>query len=196
MFTGIVEATGKILSVKKEGTNHRYTVESPLSPDLKIDQSLSHDGVCLTVVKVNESTHEVIAVEETLQRSTFGRKKAGAVLNLERSLLLNARLDGHLVQGHVDSMVTVSRIEEKNGSWRFTFQVEKKYAPLLIDKGSVCLNGVSLTVVKPGRRKFSVAVIPFTFEQTNFRLLREGDQVNAEFDVIGKYIQRLLHPLQ
>jgi riboflavin synthase len=192
MFTGIIEATGRIISIHVEGTNKRFTVESSISSALKPDQSVSHDGVCLTVVGVNGNHHEVVAVDETLSRSNLGHKQKGNVLNLERSVSLNARMDGHIVQGHVDDTAIVNRIVAKNGSWIFEFSYRKKEAALLVDKGSVSINGVSLTVIKPKRKKFSVAIIPYTYEHTNFRDLKEGDTVNIEFDIIGKYVQRMM----
>lgn len=192
MFTGIIEATGKIISIREEGSNKRFTVESSISSALNPDQSVSHDGVCLTVVAVHGNQHEVVAVDETLSRSNFGFKQEGNILNLERSVSLNARMDGHIVQGHVDDTAIVNRIEEKNGSWLFEFSYRKKEAALLVDKGSVSINGVSLTVIKPKRKKFSVAIIPFTYEHTNFSELKEGHTVNLEFDIIGKYVQRIM----
>lgn len=192
MFTGIIEATGKIISIREEGSNCRFIIESPISSEMKVDQSVSHDGVCLTVVNSEENQHEVIAVEETLKRSNLGRKKAGDLLNLERSMMLNERIDGHIVQGHVDDVAICRRIESHHGSWLFEFRYNEKYSHLLVDKGSVCINGVSLTVIKPSKKKFLVAIIPFTFENTNFNLLKENNEVNIEFDIIGKYVSRLL----
>ena len=192
MFTGIIESLGKIISVQDEGTNKRFTIESSISSELKIDQSVSHDGVCLTVVNVGDKQHEVIAVDETLNRSDLRRKKAGDFINLERSMMMNGRMDGHLVQGHVDDVARVKKISEKDGSWIFEFGFNQKNSDLLVDKGSVCINGVSLTVIKPSKKKFSVAIIPYTFENTNFKFLKEGEEANIEFDIIGKYVQRIL----
>lgn len=192
MFTGIIESLGKIVSVQTEGSNKRFLIESNISSQLKIDQSLSHDGVCLTVVKVEGNQHEVVAVDETLQRSNFGKKNINDLVNLERSMIMNGRIDGHLVQGHVDDIAEVRKIRPKGGSWIFEFDYDKKNSNLLVDKGSVCINGVSLTVIHPSKKKFSVAIIPYTFENTNFGLLKEGDKVNIEFDVIGKYVQRMM----
>lgn len=192
MFTGIIEAPGKIVSIREEGTNKRFTMESPISSELKIDQSVSHDGVCLTVVAVQGNQHQVVAVDETLQRSNFNSKKEGDTINLERSVAMNARMDGHIVQGHVDGTAIVKKIEAKNGSWIFYFDINKKEAMLLVDKGSVAINGVSLTVIKPGKKKFSVAIIPYTFEHTSFGRLQEGEAVNIEFDIIGKYVRRMI----
>lgn len=192
MFTGIIEAPGKIISIQEAGGNRRFTIESPISAEMKIDQSVSHDGVCLTVVRAEGNRHEVIAVEETLKRSNLGSRKVDDLLNLERSMMMNGRIDGHIVQGHVDDVAICSKIKSHEGSWLFEFRYDKKYARLLVDKGSVCINGVSLTVIKPSRKKFLIAVIPFTFENTNFNLLKEGNEVNIEFDIIGKYVSRML----
>jgi riboflavin synthase len=190
MFTGIIETLAKVISVHKQGDNLRFILESDISAALKIDQSVSHDGVCLTVIKTEENRHEVIAVSETLKRSSLGSKKAGDRINLERAMKLSDRIDGHLVQGHVDDVAICQKIKPKRGSWSFEFSSHKKQSHLLVDKGSVCINGVSLTVIKPGRKTFSVAIIPYTFENTNFHLLREGDPANIEFDIIGKYVMK------
>jgi riboflavin synthase len=194
MFTGIIEALGKIISVQEEGTNRRFTIESPISPEMKIDQSVSHDGVCLTVVSTEGNHHEVIAVGETLKRSNLGKRKVNDLLNLERSMMMNGRIDGHIVQGHVDDVAICRKIKSHEGSWLFEFRYDEKYSHLLVDKGSVSINGVSLTVIKPSKKKFSIALIPFTFENTNFNLLKEDKEVNIEFDIIGKYVSRLLKP--
>ncbi len=199
MFTGIIESLGKIISITVEGSNRRFIIESAISNELKIDQSVSHDGVCLTVVHADGNQHEVIAVEETLKRSNLSSRKNGDTINLERSIMLSVRpdspvgrMDGHIVQGHVDDVAVCKKISEKHGSSVFTFQFKKKHASLLVDKGSVCINGVSLTVIKPSKKKFSVAIIPYTFENTDFHLVQEGDEVNIEFDIIGKYVTRWL----
>ncbi|HYV93911.1 MAG TPA: riboflavin synthase [Chitinophagales bacterium] len=192
MFTGIIEVLGKIISIHEEGSNRRFIIESSVSSEVKIDQSVSHDGVCLTVVNVNENRHEVIAVEETLKRSNLGKKKVGDLLNLERSMIMGDRIDGHIVQGHVDDVAICKKIKSKNGSWLFEFRYDEKNAPLLVDKGSVCINGVSLTVLKPSKKKFAVAIIPYSFENTNFHLLKKDNEVNLEFDIIGKYVSRFM----
>ncbi|MCS7037728.1 MAG: riboflavin synthase [Saprospiraceae bacterium] len=192
MFTGIVEALGVVEHVESEGTNVHFTLRSPISSDLRIDQSVSHDGVCLTVVDVRDGCHVVTAVEETLRRSNLGDWQPGRIVNLERSLAWGGRLDGHLVQGHVDDVAYCTAIESREGSWRFTFRYRPTPEHFLVDKGSICLNGVSLTVVEPRDDLFSVAIIPYTWEHTNFHRLREGDRLNVEFDVIGKYIARYL----
>ena len=196
MFTGIIEALGKVSRVRPDGGNVHFTIESPVSPELKIDQSLSHNGVCLTVVACGENMHTVTAVPETLHRSNLGSLRPGDLVNLERAMQLNARLDGHLVQGHVDVTGTCTRVEALDGSWVFHFEYPFSHERLLVDKGSICINGVSLTVIRPSENGstacFSVAIIPFTFEHTNFNSLKVGDQVNLEFDVIGKYVAKYL----
>ncbi len=192
MFTGIIEALGQIVRIKREGSNVHLSVQSAISGELKIDQSLAHNGVCLTVVELGPDTHTVTAIEETLMRSNLGNLAEGDAVNLERAMHANGRLDGHLVQGHVDTVGVCTGVETLDGSWYFHFEYEPRPEYLLVDKGSVCVNGVSLTVVNPGLNHFSVAIIPYTFEHTTFRDLREGDRVNLEFDVIGKYIARHL----
>ncbi len=190
MFTGIIESLGHIKSIEKEGSNVHFTIESSISNELKIDQSLSHNGVCLTVVALGENTHTVTAIEETLQRSNIGQLQTGDAVNLERAMVSNGRLDGHIVQGHVDGTGICKKIEEVEGSWYFTFEYKPTEEHLLVDKGSVCINGVSLTVVNPVDRMFSVAIIPYTYEHTTFKNIKVGDKINLEFDVIGKYISR------
>ena len=190
MFTGIIESLGIITSIRKEGTNVHFTIESPISQALKIDQSVSHNGVCLTVVALDENTHTVTAVQETLQRSNLGDLQEGDFVNLERAMLANARLDGHLVQGHVDATGECIAIESLDGSWHFRFRYTPTEEHLLVDKGSISVNGVSLTVVAPHDDLFSVAIIPYTFEHTTFKKLQACDRVNLEFDMIGKYIAR------
>lgn len=192
MFTGIVESLGKVRQVEKDRSNVHFTLESPLSDELKIDQSISHNGVCLTVVAVGEGTHRVTAVEETLRRTNLGQWQAGTLVNLERCLPMGGRLDGHMVQGHVDGVAEVVEVLDQNGSWRFTFRYQPSPEHLLVDKGSICVNGVSLTVVEPSNDLFSVAIIPYTWEHTNFHHLQVGDLVNLEFDIIGKYIGRYM----
>ena len=192
MFTGIIEAIGIIRNRKEEGSNVRLTIESTISPELKIDESVSHDGVCLTVVGVEGTTHDVVAVAETLERSNFKSKQTGDIINLERSMMMNGRLDGHIVQGHVDDVAVCRKIESKEGSWVMSFRIDPEKNYLLVDKGSVCINGVSLTVINPGRRKFSVAIIPYTFEHTNFRNLKEGEIANIEYDILGKYVAKMM----
>lgn len=192
MFTGIIESMGKVKAIEKDRSNVHFTIESPLSHELKIDQSVSHNGACLTVVEVSGNSHRVTAVEETLLRTNLGKLAIGHVVNLERCLPMNGRLDGHIVQGHVDDTATCVEVLETGGSWRFTFRYRPTPEHLLVDKGSVCINGVSLTVVAPRDDLFSVAIIPYTWENTNFRSLQAGDTVNIEFDILGKYISRYL----
>lgn len=192
MFTGIVEETGDIIRLNKEGSNLHITVKSKISQELTPNQSVSHNGVCLTVVHVNDDKHTVTAVEETLKKTNLGKLKLKDKINIERSMMLNSRIDGHFVQGHVDGTGTSKKIENKNGSHIFTFEHGKIEKGLIVQKGSICINGVSLTVVDCGRRFFSVAIIPFTFEHTNFKYLKEGDFVNLEFDIIGKYVAKIL----
>ena len=198
MFTGIIEAFGQITAIERRGSNVHFTVASPISSELKIDQSIAHNGVCLTVVvAVSDGPHEVTAIEETLQRSNLGQLQVGSLVNLERAMRANARLDGHLVQGHVDLTGVCTEVQTLDGSWVYSFEYPFLPEYLLVDKGSICVNGVSLTVVKPcildGKKaQFSVAIIPFTFEHTNFKNLKKGDSVNLEFDVIGKYVARHL----
>lgn len=196
MFTGIIEALGRVAHIETEGTNVHFTIQSAISGELKIDQSLAHDGVCLTVVALAEDTHTVTAIHETMLRSRLGQWKVGDVVNLERAMQSNARLDGHLVQGHVDTTGECLSVAEAGGSWYYRFQYEPRPEWMLVDKGSVCINGVSLTVVEPTDDSFSVAIIPYTYSHTNFSRLQPGDRVNLEFDVIGKYIARHIKAYQ
>ncbi len=190
MFTGIVEAQGEIVAIEREAGNLHFDIQSPISSALKVDQSLAHDGVCLTVVSVEGQVHRVTAIEETLQRTALGEWEVGRKLNLERAMQLGARLDGHLVQGHVDDVGVCKAVEPRDGSWLFTFSFDERHAALLVHKGSVCINGVSLTVIDPQKDQFQVAIIPYTYEHTNFGSLRPGQKVNLEFDLIGKYLLR------
>lgn len=192
MFTGIIESTGKIKSIEQEGSNVHLYVESSLSHEFKIDQSIAHNGICLTVVEVGADWHKVTAIEETLQRSNLGKLKTGDLVNLERAMTAGNRLDGHIVQGHVDQTATCIRIKESDGSWYFSFSLPENRSHLLVDKGSICINGVSLTVVSPTKEEFSVAIIPYTWEHTTFKTLKEGDTVNLEYDILGKYIARYM----
>jgi riboflavin synthase len=188
MFTGIIESTGIVKEIRTEGTNLHFTMASVISDQLKIDQSISHDGVCLTVVKRGPGTHTVTAVAETLKRSSLGSWETGQKVNLERCLRVGDRLDGHMVQGHVDATATCVDVSSSDGSWNFTFQYPVEFEDLIVPKGSIAVNGVSLTVVNPAPGSFSVAIIPYTFEHTNFQSLKAGDIVNIEFDILGKYI--------
>jgi len=192
VFTGIVEVTGIVRKISQESANRRLTIESPFTQELKIDQSISHNGVCLTVTNIHDNLYDVIAIEETIAKTNLDKLKEGDEINLERSLKLGDRLDGHLVQGHVDETAVCQKIEERNGSWLMTFEYRSSSPNILVEKGSVCVNGISLTVVETVKNKFSVAIIPFTFHHTNFHSLKPGDFVNLEFDVIGKYVARLL----
>lgn len=193
MFTGIIEQTGKIIAIKSDKGNIHITVESNISSKLKIDQSLAHDGVCLTVVAQKENTHTVTAIKETIDKSNFGQLKLQDEINLERAMKLDGRLDGHIVQGHVDQAAKCIAIKEEEGSWVFTFEYDKNLNNITIEKGSVTVNGVSLTVVNSKTNTFSVAIIPYTYENTNFHNIKINDKVNLEFDVIGKYVARLLN---
>lgn len=192
MFTGIIETTGKIVSVEQSGDNKRFLVASPISGELKIDQSVSHNGVCLTVEKLVDNQHSVTAIKETLDKTDLGTWQPGDTVNLERCLPFNGRLDGHVVQGHVDATATCTEVKDMNGSWQYSFEFPGEFAPYIIEKGSISLNGISLTVFNVTRNGFSVAIIPYTYEHTNIRFLRPGSTVNLEFDVIGKYVQRYL----
>lgn len=190
MFTGIIETLGTIKNIEQEGTNYHFTIAADISKDLKIDQSVSHNGVCLTVVACDEKTHVVTAIKETLDRTSLGSWKIEEKVNLERAMKANARLDGHFVQGHVDTIGKCIDIKTEEGSWYFKFEYEPTEEHLLVDKGSICINGVSLTVVNPVDNYFSVAIIPYTYEHTIFHQLKVNDTINLEFDVIGKYIAK------
>jgi riboflavin synthase len=192
MFTGIIETTGKIVSVEQHGDNKTFLVTSPISGELKTDQSVSHNGVCLTVEEVIDNQHRVTAIRETLDKTDLDAWKPGDTINLERCLAFNGRLDGHVVQGHVDATAVCTRVKEANGSWQYSFEFPAEFAPYVIEKGSISLNGISLTVFNVTRNGFDVAVIPYTYEHTNIQFLRPGSRVNLEFDVIGKFVQRYL----
>lgn len=188
MFTGIIEAVGRVESIRREGSNVHFSFSSPISEELSVDQSVAHNGVCLTVVAQQGDCHTVTAVEETLKRSNLGDLKEGHIVNLERAMRSGDRLDGHLVQGHVDEKGICTQVEERDGSWYFHFEYQPSPQHLLVDKGSICINGVSLTVVAPRENRFSVAIIPYTYHHTNFKDIRVGQAVNLEFDILGKYI--------
>ncbi len=190
MFTGIIEALGEVKEIKQEGSNYHYTISSPISKELKIDQSIAHNGVCLTVVEQESDKHVVTAIEETMVRSNLKTLKTGDSVNLERCMTVNARLDGHWVQGHVDGTGECIKIEEVDGSWYFHFRYKPSKDHMLVDKGSICINGTSLTVCNPVEDTFSVAIIPYTYENTVFGELKVGDLVNLEFDILGKYIAK------
>lgn len=192
MFTGIIETLGTITNIEKEGDNFHFTIKSNITSELKIDQSVAHNGVCLTVVKIQGDEYTVTAIKETLDKSNFKYVKIGDVVNLERAMILGARLDGHIVQGHVDQTATCVNVVEEDGSWVYTFEYDKTYNNVTIEKGSITVNGTSLTVVNSINNKFSVAIIPYTYKNTNFHTFKNGSVVNLEFDVIGKYVARLL----
>ena len=192
MFTGIIETMGTVTQLQKDRSNIHITINSTLAPELKVDQSLAHNGVCLTVVSLAGDTYTVTAIEETLLRSNLGDLKVGNLVNLERAMSLGARLDGHLVQGHVDQVARCIRIEEADGSWRFYFEYDPGPGRVTIEKGSITIDGVSLTVVDSSPGSFSVAIIPYTYENTRFGEYEVGSRVNLEFDMIGKYVERLL----
>ncbi|KQC32333.1 riboflavin synthase subunit alpha [Nonlabens sp. YIK11] len=192
MFTGIIESTSKIIQIDQDQSNVHFTLENDLASELKVDQSVSHDGVCLTVVELSGKQYKVTAINETLKKTNLGAWKVGDLVNMERAMLMNARLDGHIVQGHVDQIATCIEKSEENGSWIFSFEYDPSSNNVTIEKGSICINGVSLTVVNSRESSFSVAIIPYTYEHTGFKRLEVRDTVNLEFDVIGKYVKRLM----
>ena len=192
MFTGIIESLGIVKKIEKEGDNFHFTIESKFTSELKIDQSVAHNGVCLTVVSIKDNEYTVTAIKETLDKSNFKHVKVGDLINLERAMVLGARLDGHMVQGHVDQTAVCTGIVEEDGSWIFSFEYDTAYNNITIEKGSITINGTSLTVVNSQKNSFSVAIIPYTYEFTNFHTFKIGTQVNLEFDVIGKYIAKLI----
>jgi len=192
MFTGIIETLGKVTQIEKEQENLHITVASDISKNLKIDQSVAHNGICLTVVKCNEQEHTVTAIYETLQKTNLSQIEVGSLVNLERCMQMNGRLDGHIVQGHVDQVGECIAVEEQNGSWFYTFKYDDTKGNVTVEKGSVCVNGISLTVVNSQPGSFSVAIIPYTYEHTNLQNVKAGDLVNLEFDIIGKYVARLM----
>ena len=192
MFTGIIETTGKVQSVTREGSSAIFWITSSLAPELKIDQSVSHNGACLTVEDIKSNTHRVTAIAETLSKTNLDSWTTGAAINLERCLQMNGRLDGHLVQGHVDSTGICTSIDSKNGSWEYRFNFPAQFSALIIEKGSICINGISLTAFNVDNDAFSVAIIPYTYEHTNIKEVKVNDSVNLEFDMVGKYIHRSL----
>ncbi|KQS50022.1 MAG: riboflavin synthase [Flavobacterium lindanitolerans] len=191
MFTGIIETLGTIKDLRKEGENIHITLSSSVTHELKIDQSVSHNGVCLTVVGISNDQYTVTAIKESIDKTNIGEWKIGDQVNLERAMRLGDRLDGHIVQGHVDQTGTCISIEEADGSWYYTFEYDPKLSNITIEKGSITVNGVSLTVVNSQKNAFSVAIIPYTYEHTNFKNFEVGTKINLEFDVIGKYVSRL-----
>lgn len=192
MFTGIIETLGLIQSIEQEGDNLHFTIASAISKELKIDQSVAHNGVCLTVVGQDDRTHTVTAIEETLNKTNLGTLKVGSKVNLERCMQMNGRLDGHIVQGHVDQTAVCIKVDELDGSWEYRFQYDVTQGNVTVEKGSICVNGISLTVVNSTQNEFSVFIIPYTHEHTNLKEVSVGDRINLEFDIIGKYVARLM----
>lgn len=190
MFTGIIEQTGLIKKIEATGSNKTFWISSPLSNEFKIDQSVSHDGVCLTVEEVKDGMHRVTAIEETLEKSNLDNWCEGDEINLERCMLMNARIDGHLVQGHVDTTAVCIEKKNLNGSWEYTFEFDEAFAPFIIEKGSISVNGTSLTLFNTTQNSFTIAVIPYTYQHTNIKHVEKGKRVNIEFDMIGKYLYR------
>ncbi|GAB5524617.1 MAG: riboflavin synthase [Roseivirga sp.] len=192
MFTGIIEVPGEVVNITKEGTNVHFDIKSSISPELKIDQSVAHSGTCLTVVKLEGDVHTVTAIDETLQKTNLADWTVGTQVNLERCMVANGRFDGHIVQGHVDQVGWVTNIQEEGGSWLFDFEYDITQGNVTVEKGSVCINGTSLTCFNSEPGKFRVAIIPYTYEHTNFNQFEVGTAVNLEFDIVGKYVKRLL----
>lgn len=190
MFTGIIEQLGSVKSIVHEGENIHFTLSAPFVTELKIDQSIAHNGCCLTVVEISDESYVVTAIQETLEKTNLSHWKIGTIVNLERCMVMNGRLDGHIVQGHVDTTGVCRTIEDQKGSWKFTFRYNSK--DVTVEKGSITVNGTSLTVVDSKENEFSVCIIPYTYEHTNFHDLKIGDKVNLEFDIIGKYVAKLL----
>lgn len=196
MFTGIIEKIAKVEEVVANQSNVIFKISSEISNELKIDQSLAHNGVCLTVTNIENGVHTVCAIHETLQKTNLNSLKVGDFINIERCLQMNGRLDGHIVQGHVDQTANCIQIENNDGSWIYTFEFDESLGNITIEKGSICVNGVSLTVVNSKKNQFSVAIIPYTFQQTTFQFLKVGDIVNLEFDVFGKYVAKYMQALK
>jgi riboflavin synthase len=192
MFTGIIESQGQITNIIRKGGNRTFIIHSALTGELSVDQSISHDGVCLTVEAIEGGEYQVTAIAETLKKTNLSGWKKGDWINLERCLLLNDRLDGHWVQGHVDQVAACTKKRELDGSWEYEFEIEKKYAHLIVEKGSICIQGISLTVFGLKKKSFRVAIIPYTYDHTNIKNIEPGKTVNVEFDLIGKYIARKL----
>lgn len=193
MFTGIIECVGIIKNIEQENENFHFQIASNISSELKIDQSLAHNGVCLTVTAIENNMHQVTAIAETMHKTNLGTFKIGDSLNLERCMQMNGRIDGHIVQGHVDQTGKVTQIQSEDGSWRYTISYDPSVGNVTVEKGSICVNGISLTVVDSGDQNFSVAIIPYTYENTTMKHLKVGDTVNLEFDIIGKYVARMLN---
>ena len=191
MFTGIIETMGTVIAAEQQGSNAVFWIQSNISDELKIDQSVSHSGICLTVDQLQAGAHRVTAIAETLSKTNAGNWKKGDLINIERCMPMNGRLDGHIVQGHVDATATCTEVKTLAGSWEYRFQFSSQFAALMIEKGSVCLNGISLTAFNVTNDQFTVAIIPYTYSHTNIQQVQEGSLVNIEFDIIGKYIQRM-----
>jgi riboflavin synthase len=192
MFTGIIESVGEVRHIEQKGTNLTFTIASTLAPELKVDQSLSHNGVCLTVTDIEPDTYKVTAILETLSKTNLGHLAIGSKVNLERCMQLNGRFDGHIVQGHVDQTGICTLVQEQGGSWLFDFEYDASTGNFTVEKGSICINGVSLTAFNSTNHSFRVAIIPYTYEHTNFHEIKKGDTVNLEFDIIGKYLMRMI----
>ena len=192
MFTGIIESIGKIEKIDREGKNIKLTLSSNLSSELRVDESLSHNGVCLTVTDCDKNSYSVTIIDESLKKTNFSSVKVGSQINLERSLKIDGRLDGHIVQGHIDDIAKCIKKIDQDNSWLFTFEFSEKFSDLIIEKGSICINGVSLTCFDTSKTNFTVAIIPHTYDNTNFKLLNKGDSVNLEFDILGKYIKKIM----
>ncbi len=192
MFTGIIETTGTVQNIIAIGTNKTFWIQSSISNQFTIDQSVSHNGVCLTVEEIQDGLHRVTAIEETLVKTNLNSWKTGSVINIERCLQMHGRLDGHIVQGHVDAVAACIETVTKDGSWEYTFQFDKKFAAFIIEKGSIAVNGISLTIFNVKEDSFTVAIIPYTYQHTNMHYLHAGDNINIEFDMVGKYVNRFM----
>ena len=191
MFTGIIEQLGTIKEIHPNGSNLSFWIESPITSTLKVDQSVSHNGVCLTVEEINLNSYKITAIQETLEKTNLSDLQIGNQVNLERCMQMNGRIDGHIVQGHVDTTGKCIEVKEKNGSWEYSFEIDNQFTNLIIEKGSICLNGISLTLFNVADTSFTVAIIPYTYEHTNIKDIQVGLKVNVEFDILGKYINRM-----
>ncbi len=192
MFTGIIETLGVVEAIQQNGTNVTFTLRATIAPELKVDQSLAHDGVCLTVEKIEEGSYQVTAIEETIRKTNLAMWKVGRKVNLERCMVMNGRLDGHIVQGHVDCTAICTEVKKLEGSWEYRFEFDSAFAALVIEKGSISVNGTSLTCFQVSNNAFTVAIIPYTYEHTSIQEIAVGDRVNIEFDILGKYVQRAI----
>lgn len=192
MFTGIIETLGVVEAIQQNGTNVTFTLRATIAPELKVDQSLAHDGVCLTVEKIEEGSYQVTAIEETIRKTNLAMWKVGRKVNLERCMVMNGRLDGHIVQGHVDCTAICTEVKKLEGSWEYRFEFDPAFAALVIEKGSISVNGTSLTCFQVSNNAFTVAIIPYTYEHTSIQEVATGDAVNIEFDILGKYVQRAI----